>query len=182
MGVNVRFADGTKRYIETWTNAWPGFFLDVDNIPWDEIDKEYTNKRWSTPHKSEYGVLFIDYMNKVIYSRQGYCKPCKIMLDVDPTYWDQTDIDSFQKLGEYARENRIPEQDTITDLASFVREAACVSSIGTRTSGFIVIPKLVPYIKNKKFVYVSFNPLGWTVDHKSHLDETLKSIVKKLGW
>ncbi len=79
--IGIKKPDGPEYYAERWTNYVPWVLSDSSFYNYGNAAQEYVVAKPSSlffkEHKkltySEYGVILIDFTNKTIYSRQGYC-------------------------------------------------------------------------------------------------------------
>lgn len=110
MFLGIRHEDGSKSMAEVWTNHIPWLVTRKEFLNGGEIMREWVAKfdpkgQWPRPRKvskltySEYGVVLVDCMEKIIFSRQDYCTPDKVPFSLCLADGDYEELQEYIKEG-----------------------------------------------------------------------------------
>lgn len=189
--VGVRYKDKNGKIVEhlshRWTNIMPGFtveptFIDQGErfdafLEWAKETNEYPQS--ILIHKiecGEYGVIFFDFIKKVIFSRNNYFAPGSIIIGT--TYLDvEEDIEQLEELikrgyiGEIYDDYPLPRDKTHKSLPidTFIETVRKQLQEGKRFLYFAWVNKNFPF----------------KIDHKTDHSPDVKKVkawLEKNGW
>jgi len=74
--VGIREANGTEHNLLTHTNGWPDLMYRINDPDFvDYVVNTYAMKKLKKPYRSQYGYMFIDFVNRKIATNNGYFNP-----------------------------------------------------------------------------------------------------------
>lgn len=149
--VGIKRSDCSEQCSLRWTNIMPSFLS--DHTFWNEgtsfrdfIEKAKSDNEWPQSkltleiEPSEYGVILIDFVNKIIFSRQNYSAPGHLCLHLD----DSEDLDEIKLLQKHGMLSRI--------LDGMDRYEIDYADAITRDKSFVTVEYTIP---------------GWEINHIS---------------
>ena len=124
--VAVRRSNGKEVVMETWTNSLPHYFnsrkfLEEDSKTVNKFIKDgcqkisYFRGKLKEIDESSYGVILIDFKDKLIWSHQGYCGPGTLHLTISRGNLGVYDIDDLNYIAELAKSGTIISAENWND-------------------------------------------------------------------
>lgn len=173
MTLSLRDPDGSVSHFDIWTNRVPGLMQDPTFLGRGECYKDFlasvkpgntwpSTVRLSRYRHGEYGTILVDFISKVVTSRQGYCDPEWSSVDLE------TDRDWLRSLIERGAKLTLAEWDrethTKTPMPADVQQAILSSAVKSREVYAKSVAKALP--KGWVHCYLKEQREGWTFDHK----------------
>lgn len=98
--VGIRKSDGTEHLGECWTNPLPFSICHPDFFNEGQLVDEYIQEMTERPKEIQpiqYGIVLIDFKNKKLISRQGYCS-MRLLCFTEKLCYDMNDFSAIDLL------------------------------------------------------------------------------------